>query len=633
MAKKKGKNKQPVQNRKPINLYIFTGFMIVLLPLLFSHKAIDPVLSIRLLAWTIFMLIMVVPVWFGAIEKKLDFRFLWLGVFPVFLVYFLIVLISGFFALNLTESYFDFSKTFLSIVLLIFATAIFLNCADFQNIITRGFVISTLIAGLNGVFQYFNISPVQTDTELFSSLYEIGGIMGHKNQFAISLFLMLPFCIYGVFAFKRTWLALSVLSLIIIFVNIVLLQTRSVWVATVIFIFAVATILYFIGKPSKEKQFIRWYKNPVFIAAASFVAIATLVFFLQTSETKSLIGYKISSLMQVDSHDNEGRLEVWGSTFDIIKKQPLTGVGAGNWKIHIPVYIADKHGREFKNWKQPHNDFLWILSEKGIFGLLAYVGIFGLILRYGIAFLRRHTGYHSRVFASLILAAIIGYLALALVTFPYDRINHQVVLMIMFAAIISLYFKTSNDQKSIPKKLLHATLGTILVVLIMTLAYSITLWNASKNIRLVYAAIDQNNPAAVVRYATDAISKWVSIDQQTTPIYKHRGTANSMLGRQVQAIKDLEKAREAHPYHVNTLVNLATIYARENQLDQAIKYFEEASVLFPKNQSTIKSLARAYYEKGRIEDAYAMILKYNNNKPDIQVDAFREELVQLLNNK
>lgn len=631
MAKKRSKNTQTEREHKPVNLYLFIGLMIILLPLLFSQKTIDPVLGIRMLAWNIFMIVMLIPVIFGLFEKKMDFRYLRLNLFKIFTTYLIITVFSALFAVNAVESFFDISKTLLSLELLVIATALFVKYQNFRTLITRGFIISILIAGLNGLFQYFNVSPVNTDTEMFSKLYEIGGIMGHKNHFAISLFLLLPFSLFGITAFRRTWLVLSVIALVIIFVNIVLLQTRSVWLATIVFLVVNGLLMITLKGKDEDSRNPSRLKKPLLIAMASFVMIALVLFIVQPKETKGVFGYKIKSLMSLESHDNKGRANVWEATAEMISEKPLTGVGAGNWKIQIPVYIADVHGQSYQNWNQPHNDFLWILSEKGIFGLLAYLGIFAIVFYYALRIIRKTSDQSSIVFYSLLLSAIVGYLVLALVSFPYERVNHQVVLMIMFAAIMAGYIQTKKNISSIRKNLPVSIFGLSFVLLVLSLVYTVNAWNSKKDIKLMYAAIEKDNPRAVAKYATDALNHWVSLDVQTTPIYKHRGTAYYMLGREKEAISDLKMALKAHPNHISTLVNLASIYGKKKQLDPAIKYLEEAMKLFPKNQPTIKNLARAYFESGQIEKAYATILKYDNNISNPQIGGFIARLEKQIN--
>jgi len=59
------------------------------------------------------------------------------------------------------------------------------------------------------------------------------------------------------------------------------------------------------------------------------------------------------------------------ATIEMVKDNPVIGVGAGNWMINYPVYYAQYQGLEFKNWRRPHNDYIWILAEKGFLGLIS----------------------------------------------------------------------------------------------------------------------------------------------------------------------------------------------------------------------------------------------------------------------
>ena len=75
---------------------------------------------------------------------------------------------------------------------------------------------------------------------------------------------------------------------------------------------------------------------------------------------------------------------MWENSGEMIKENFVFGVGAGNWQVYFPKYGFDKFSvNEIKNglttYQRPHNDFLWILCETGIIGILAFVSIFIII--------------------------------------------------------------------------------------------------------------------------------------------------------------------------------------------------------------------------------------------------------------
>jgi len=81
-----------------------------------------------------------------------------------------------------------------------------------------------------------------------------------------------------------------------------------------------------------------------------------------------------------DMSQNESRLKVWKTAIYMIKDHFLLGVGNGNFYSQYWFYV-NKHPEELYNEYDltqvlhPHNIFLKIQSELGIFGSLAFLGI------------------------------------------------------------------------------------------------------------------------------------------------------------------------------------------------------------------------------------------------------------------
>ena len=77
------------------------------------------------------------------------------------------------------------------------------------------------------------------------------------------------------------------------------------------------------------------------------------------------------------SHSMHVRAVYWRATGPIIADAPMLGVGLDNWQDH---YFQTKSDVQ-QETKKAHNDYLQILAEMGIVGLLALAGILGLGLR------------------------------------------------------------------------------------------------------------------------------------------------------------------------------------------------------------------------------------------------------------
>ena len=91
------------------------------------------------------------------------------------------------------------------------------------------------------------------------------------------------------------------------------------------------------------------------------------------------IGNKSSIYDTIISIKKIGNASAWGerssmytASFKMIKEKPIFGVGLGNWKTLYPYYSTNNHVTDkyqFKTTIRPHNDFLWVLCETGIFGI------------------------------------------------------------------------------------------------------------------------------------------------------------------------------------------------------------------------------------------------------------------------
>lgn len=80
------------------------------------------------------------------------------------------------------------------------------------------------------------------------------------------------------------------------------------------------------------------------------------------------------------SHSVHVRAAYWRATGKIAASAPMLGVGLDNWQDH---YFQKKSDVPQESTKA-HNDYLQILSETGVFGLLGLLAILGLGLRKGL---------------------------------------------------------------------------------------------------------------------------------------------------------------------------------------------------------------------------------------------------------
>ncbi len=630
VRKKRLKNK-PQEIEKPIGLYFLVISAIIIIPLVYSKSTADPNLAPRLIAFALLIFGFSVLNFVKLIKKKIDFGFLKVKVFTVLLAYILWSLISITQAINPAEGSFDIIKTLLSLALLVFASQIFISNKNAFPFLVKAIIVSSLIATSFGLYLYFTEALGKSGNSLFGALYKIKGLMAHKNQFAISLLLMLPFTIYGILKLDKWWRGLSIYTSSLILLNIVIMQTRSVWVATIIFIF----IFIFLWSLFFLKDMLR--NNPGLLKKGVLVIIIFLVIgfgailTFQESGAFIMIKNRLTSLFDTKTHHNQGRLKMWESTWEMSQDNMVFGVGAGNWRISIVPYYNVKHGSKYQNWRRPHNDYLWVLSEKGFIGLSLYLLGFLLVSFYAFKILMSNIDKNKKLITLLLISGIVAYLIISMFTFPMERINHQIYLMFMMAGIVSIYYESNEKVKNGNSKYYFNINVLILVISVLAIFYANTLIRSEVYVKKVLHAMNAKDQKLVIVNADKAFSIFTTIDFQAMPIHIYKGIANLRMGKYKQSREDLLTALDYFPTQIAVLSNLAIVSAELNDSKKAISYLEQSLDLYPHYEASLYNMINVYYLDKDYENAYLTLLECNNSKKASQYNDYMKVLKQLIN--
>lgn len=614
MNKQKRKLKSKEKKNFPFDLYFLVISTIVVLPLVYSKEVADPTLSPRVFALGIIIAIVYVFLLFKKTHEKPDFKFLNKSIFSIYLIYLAWSVIISFFAVVPSEAMQDLSKTFLAIALFVYFTHIFITYKNTIPFLIKFVVLSSIFATALGLYQYFDSVPGKSGRALYESLYGITGLMAHKNQYAISLFLMLPFSLYGIIITKKYWRLMSIYSSVMILLSIFLVQTRSVWVATFVFIviISVFVVILFFRKVKSNRSL---YKKGIIIVGVLTISIGvSSIIIIQRTGTLELIENKVTSIFNSESDDNQGRLTVWESTVRLSKDNLIMGVGPGNWKVEILKYYPYNTRNTFQNWRRPHNDFLWILSERGIVGLILFLLIFILLTFYVSVLLRKESDVKQLLLVVMIYSGIIGYLFLSFFSFPIERINHQVYLAIMMALIVSMYYLNSKNRIYLPSKITKYVFLVFLLLIGPIIYYSYALVKSEESVHKLMYYKSKGDWNKVIYFSDKAFSKFIRIDSYNNPIGLHKGTAYINLKNYKQAHNALKTALSYFPNNIYVLNNLVITSVETNDVEHAISYANQALDIYPRFEECLINKVTLYMKVGDIDKAYIALLSCYNRK-------------------
>ena len=361
------------------------------------------------------------------------------------------------------------------------------------------------------------------------------GLMRQKNYWAGAHFLVIPFCWHALGYCKK----LAIPIIILMTMNIIMLNSRSAVAALCV---AGLVVLF-----SYKKA---WLIMP-FAVALALIPIAI--------SDRSLS--ELFNTMQLQQ-----RFAQWIPTLKMIWMNPM-GVGAGNWWLLFPSYAPNidfPMAYSQVSFRFPHNDFLWVWAETGIFGIIFYLGMFATALWNALK--------KKQIW---LLMAILGYMAIAFFSSPRERPFASLM-------IVSLFVIACPRPKKIrcPKELL-IPLTLFLVVCGFYLRSGV--WNK----RLASVKTVGDKIATTAGY-----SPFTQLTYTGMPYYWWKGMSNYTQGNKDLACYQFDQAYKHNPCNVHVINAKGISYMHKGKIEDAKWCFSEALRIAPEFEDPKRNLEK-----------------------------------------
>jgi O-antigen ligase len=608
---------------------VFFTFVVLILPFVYYRSAQDPSLLPRLLILASFL------IGYSIYHFFLQKTTIPIGHFlknPVMILgglYLVMSVLSLFFSLNKSEGLFDIAKTGLTLILITNMVYLFAITKKWFEKLSELVVISSWLAILIGFYQYFTLvagNSVRFLPDGREIIYAVSGLMGYKNGYASSLMLMLPFTAYVAFTRTGWWRAGSLISIVLTLIMLIMLATRAVWVGLLVSGFMVFILVWFFRdklEVSKSRVRIMLVTGLVLFALIGAGLLEGGRF------THSPLLKKMGSVVRPGASNNHFRLGIWKITTKMALDHPVTGVGPGNWQIMIPEYYRKIRLKDKEvNWIAPHNDFLWIWSEKGFIGLFLYLGMIALTVYYFFRVLGSNLASKYKRMALTLFAGLAGYLAVAFFDFPYQRIDHQVMFALFLGGMIAL-FQQLQPGKTVQLRKTYIAVP-ILLFLVFSVVYCYQGLKVETHIKKALAMIQSGNHTAALSEIDQARNPWKSMDAKGSPVDYYAGMAWLAGNNNPAALASYKSALLYHPNHVATLSNLGKCYYATGYNGMAEHYYRKALDIVPGYKEARVNLSTLYYMQGKYKKSYKMLKGVKGERKTPEIRQNRKALEKLL---
>jgi O-antigen ligase len=483
-----------------------------------------------------------------------------------------------------------------------------LEVLRFQHIAT-GVCIGVFISLLLVAKDFYGLYQLHIPVFESDHIYKVNATFGHKNLVASYLVLALPFLLV-LSSYVKRWGKIFLFSLIIVAVGVlVVLQTRAALLA--LFLAAIVYILYLFANGAKLNNKYKWML-PVLVTCFVVGLFGGIYVFRD----------KFSVITRTESFRE--RAALWQNTVDMIKEFPL-GVGAGNWQIFLPKYGVQKF-YEFNyrvtegltTFQRPHNDFLWVWSETGPVGGIAFLGLFVFTI---ITVVRNKEFY----FTKEVVAAIVAFAVVGLVDFPLERVEHTMLFMSFLAFVI--------PSKQLVVASISYRNNRVFYLFLMLASLSVLWWcyqrwQSELALKKMYRAHVQQQWVRLAQEAHKADGRYMNMDYFSIPISWYQGVANFGQGNLVEAKQSFLHAYAVNPYQIHVLNNLGVCFEKEKNYEEALPLLEQAVAISPTFSDGISTLAGAYYNCKRYEDAWRVIATFTYDETNYQYIHFATEIIK-----
>jgi O-antigen ligase/Tfp pilus assembly protein PilF len=407
------------------------------------------------------------------------------------------------------------------------------------------------------------------------------GVTANRNITAFSIAIKIPYVLYLIARASKLWvrIAYALLVLLSLF-SLSIIQSRASFVAAaligLLLLFWTA-VNYFKTRSIKEFSFNLYYLLPLVLA---------LVLNQILISDKGADALSRAATISVSTNDGSvnQRLRYYEDVLTHITKNPIMGVGIGNWKLtsidydkqDITGYVVPYHA---------HSDFIQLGAELGFVGFLLYLGVFIFAAYFAfVILLKSDLDTDNKWFVFFMLTALGVYFIDANLNFPIAR-PQVLAPWALTMALITFYYHKATQKTSSPKKIKALTFFPLLAIglMIPSIGITHTTYQSLKG-QLFLLRDFNNNQYSVTMDKIDHITPELpNITVTTIPMKSIKARYYFNAKKYDKALALLDEGIPANPYLFFSENLKAQIFLQQGKIDSAHVNARKAFYGLPKN--------------------------------------------------
>ncbi|MBM4157158.1 MAG: tetratricopeptide repeat protein [Ignavibacteria bacterium] len=563
--------------------------LVFLVPVFFDNNLID-VNIFHNFIFSLFFLLSVISVFTVSLKSgKAQLNNVLLLLSLLFFVFiFLSSIINDSFIVSLNKTVRFLCFFMFSYFLVIVSNIMELN--DFLKYISFTIIVASVIISALGFIQLLGIEF------LYISRNRPGSTLGIRNFAAEYISTAVIFSIFYYFFSKhKKTVILCLISLLISYTYLLILRTRASFVSFVVtmMIFLILMITFY--RKKSFSHFVLPLKTTIFIKLFLLLFFLLISFFfvnyfsLSSDPERNNLIFVVKSIFNDAYSPNQARLLFWNTSLEIFKGYPFFGVGTDNWFSYFPFYNGNMFTDEnikYVPGLNPHNEYLQILNENGIFGFTAFFSISVISVMLLIKKSFKQVNYLP------FLLVLINILILFFFSFPLDNIS---VLILFFTAVgfsfagFPVHVLSKKKISSIFRKILSynvkfnfkVTLSVLLLLVTAVLFFNFTRYRYEKIYTEAMKFKFSSDYSSMISRLENINNLIYPVDPNKTPLSYYNGTGYYVKGNYDTALLNYQNALKIAPYNPSILNNEAAALYKTGNTSKAVEKYNFIMGKFP----------------------------------------------------
>ncbi|MFA7360221.1 MAG: O-antigen ligase family protein [Candidatus Kapaibacterium sp.] len=475
---------------------------------------------------------------------------------------------------------------------------------EFSNKVCYMFTYTGFLFSLIGIFNYL-LNPATRSSSLF-------GDRVFDAEFVVSTISFLLITTMLLKSHNGKIRNLLFLANLFPLIYIIILRTRAGWLATgIIFITIVLfSLLYFIHINGKFLL--------LRIGALIIISICLAILIpVDRKYERADLSKTLGSIFENDYYSNKVRIDYWNNSLKIFSEYPISGIGRGKWAGIYPYYSGKSYTDENVDMNSainPHNDYIEVLTEYGIFGFIIFTGFIFTGLYFLFKKSKREINYLPFFLSAL------GVCIMMFFSFTKDNFWVMIVFGVCmgigystnYKLVIKRYEFLNRNKLSLKKALL----------IIGILMFTTGIWfkimaELNEKEYLEAMKLKSQNKYEEMLTKLDGVSDfYYPVDMSKIPVDYYRGVGYFELKQYDKALEKFKSARERMKYYPTIMNNEAAALYMTGNYEEAKKRYNEIRDIFPNYIEPRINLLAFYTNQKRYNEARELISEIESKTYD-----------------